>query len=263
MITPEQVELKRARLGKWLTRNCKHEGIGALSQTRDINRCMCQCKLDWRVDWRAFEAGIPEKFWHWDPATIDTNVEIFEELIEPWPKIEMLRRVLSVDGDLRGHGLFLQGENGTGKSTFLSWILMELIRTSRITVYYTTTLRLMADHQATIGPTSEHYRAKMLLEKKLGSTVLVIDEVGKETFKKGDSWSRLKFETLIRDRIDGSLPTLLGSNVSIEAISRTPDKGGYGPTLGSLIVGGMVPIAMMPGDRREQIGHDKMDRILE
>jgi hypothetical protein len=213
---------------------------------------------------------LPVEFWDWDPESVDTNVDVFEEVIRPWVSVENLKRVFTKKGDLRGYGLFLTGPNGCGKSTFLSWICMELIRNTGFPVYYTTTLRLIKDYKSTFGRTEAHEARRARLDAMLGRAVLVIDELGKETYRDGDSFSRVELETILRDRIDGTgvaegkkLPTLIASNIGLEQIVKVPDQGGYGPTFASLIRGNMLVVGMEPGDRRAKLGAAKSEMIDE
>lgn len=255
MVTSEEVLAKQRSIARRLMRECEHEGPGSLRATGRIEACSCECKLTWRVEWMAFEAGIPSDFVHWDPSTIDTNVDVFEGAIRPWPTVENLHSIFVKRKPIRG--IYLYGENGTGKSTFLSWILMELIRRTQFTVYYTTTLRLIADYKRTFGRSEQHAMLGKRLASMLARHVVVIDELGKETYRDGDSFSRLELETIFRDRTDhpgGPRPLLLGSNKDLEALGLVPDRGGYGPTIKSIITGHMLPVAMEPGDRRIQLG---------
>ena len=260
MITTEKAEAKGASLARRMTRECQHDGPGALRHSQSMASCSCECKLRWNTYRLAFEAGIPRKFWDFDASTIDTNVDVFREVIEPWPKFDNMKSVMR--GENKGFGLYLYGPNGVGKSTFLAWILMELIRNTGFPVYYTTTLRLIADHQSTFGSTAQHAHAKQRLEAMLGRAIVVVDEFGKETYKKGDSFSRMKLEKLIGDRRDASLPTLIASNRDLDALAQVPDKGGYGPTMASIITGHMLPVPMEPGDRRVKLGADSMEKML-
>lgn len=252
MVTPEDVLAKQRSIARRLMRDCQHDGPGSLRATGRMDACVCECKLTWRVEWMAFEAGIPSKFVHWNPDTIDTNVDVFEGAIRPWPTETNLRRVFT--GSPPGYGLYLYGENGTGKSTFLSWILMELIRKTQFSVYYTTTLRLIADFKRTFGKSDHHAMLAKRLAAMLARHVVVIDELGKETYRDGDSFSRLELETAFRDREEKGLPLLLGSNKDLEALGLVPSAGGYGPTIKSIITGHMLPVALEPGDRRIQLG---------
>jgi DNA replication protein DnaC len=214
----------------------------------------CDCKLKWTVEVEAYEACIPVEFWHFDPKTIDTNCEVFSEVIEPWPTYENLARCLPESGDRRGYGLFLEGENGVGKTTFLAWICMQLIRNTQIQVYYTTTLRLIRDFKSTFGNTDVHAAREARLSAMLGRPILVIDELGKESYKAGDSFSRRELETILRDRDEKKLPTLLGSNAGLDQIGKVPAQGGYGPTVFSLIRGNMLEVMLEPGDKRAELG---------
>lgn len=257
MVTPEELEAKRRSIARRLVRECKHLGPGSLRETGRIEACSCDCKLTWRVEWMAFDAGIPAKFWHWDPSTIDTNIDVFEGVIRPWPTVENLRRVFT--GSHPGYGLYLYGENGTGKTTFLTWTLMELIRNTQLKVYYTTTLRLISDFKRTFGRTDTHAILRKRLDALLGRHVVVIDELGKETYRDGDSFSRLELETIFRASEESGRPLLLGSNKDLESLGLVPDKGGYGPTIKSIITGHMLPVGLEPGDRRIKLGLDSME----
>ena len=246
MKTQEEINAKKVGLNKRLSASCPHQ-VEELSARNigNVSDSTCDCRREFRTEIKAFEACIPKKFWNITREDVIHNEEIFDEVIAKYCEPDRLR----VAGN-EGFGLYLTGENGCGKTMFLSYILMHIIKNTRASAYYTTALQL--DHDLKLGfkdVTSQHR-----LERYMTSHFVVIDEVGKETFRKGDSFNRREFEYWLRAREERSYPTFLASNLELKAIRRSVEDGGYGETIGSLIEGNMLEVTMEPGDMRKMKG---------
>ena len=51
--------------------------------------------------------------------------------------------------------------------------------------------------------------------------------------------------------------------MDFEAIARSPDQGGYGSTVASIIDGHMRVVPLEPGDRRVKLGIETMESIAD
>lgn len=244
-----EVELKKQLASKRISLACecdpKEFGEFTARETGSIELARCPCWEKHRQELRAFEACIPKKFWRSRPSDVIHNRHIFDDVILHYLEDPQLRTALK-----EGAGIFLGGPNGSGKTMFLSYILMELIRKTRASVYYTTTMQLDKDLKR--GFRDDEWTDR--LESCLTRHFLVIDEVGKESFKAGDNFNRKTFEYWLRAREEKNLPTLIASNLSLEILRQDPEKGGYGETIGSLIDGTMVTVLMDEGDIRKKKG---------
>jgi len=192
----------------------------------------------------AFEACVPRDFWGVVDDDITHNREVFDEIVKPYcEKLKKARR--------HGYGLLFFGDNGAGKSIFMSYILVQAIK-RKYTVYYTTMPQL--DHDMKRGFNDRD--AAKRLDWMLGSDFMVLDELGKERFREGDTWSRGQVERVLKQRFDNSLPTLIGTNSDLDSLTEM-----YGESVASVLAGKYETCMMDPGDFRERI-KDKMDKDM-
>ncbi len=207
----------------------------------------CACALRFQREAEGHEACVPKDFWHVEDMKIEHNVDAFRTRVVPY--CERFRNVR-----FYGYGLFLSGDNGVGKTTFASYVLMRAMR-KRWTAYYTTLPKL--DHDIKRG--FDDREARDRLEWYLGSDFLVIDEVAKERFKggAGDSYTRMQVERILKQRYDESAPVILATNASLEEI-----KGVYGDSIASVIGGKYLEVMLDEGDQRERSRRTMEERIL-
>jgi DNA replication protein DnaC len=197
--------------------------------------CPCHGRFALRV--AAFEAGVPRDFWTLQASDIKFNNSVFETMVKTY--VSKLKLALK-----RGYGLLFLGANGVGKTTFMSWVLMEAIRRGR-TAYYTTLPQL--DYDIKRGFNDEAARER--LDWMLTSDFLAIDEVGKELFRtEGGSWTKTQLERILKKRFDDSHPVLLATNMDYSTVEKT-----YGPTMSSIFNGKYQQVPMLPGDYRENL----------
>lgn len=180
-----------------------------------------------------WESGIPRMFWGVTSDDITFNRSAFEGAVKPY-----LRRYATAHK--HGYGLLLMGDNGTGKTTFISWILTQLVKRN-LSVYYTTLAQLDID----IKRGFKDGEAERRLEHLLSSDWVAIDEVGKEHFR-SDSYLNTRLELLLKQRYDDGEPVLLATNVDYGDLCEM-----YGPTVASMLEGKYQPIMLDPGDYRK------------
>ncbi len=196
----------------------------------------CVCAQSVARDVAAFEACVPKDFWHSTPDDVKHNVEIFRDVVQSYcGKLRMAAR--------HGYGLILTGDNGVGKTMFLSHILMRAINAG-FTAYYTSMPEL--DHHVKRGFNDRE--AAKRLDQMLTVDFLAIDELGKERFKGGDNFMRLQLERILKQRFDNSAPVLIATNMSVKDFEEE-----YGKTFISVLNGKYRQVAMMPGDFRSQV----------
>jgi DNA replication protein DnaC len=204
-----------------------------LCQGTDIS-CACWRKQDFIV--KAYEACIPKDFWFTKKEDIDHNVEVFKDVILKY--IGHLTKALN-----KGYGLALLGDNGVGKTYFLSYILAQAIRKGR-TVYYTTMPQL--DYDIKRGFDDKKIAAR--LDFMLTSDFIAIDELGKEKYKAGTTFTDTQFERILKRRCDDGNPVLIATNMDFQEVIEQ-----YGPTVGSIIEGKLQPVQIPPGDYRKRL----------
>lgn len=175
----------------------------------------CVCRLKHQIARAAYEACIPAGFKNLKKSDVKSNRDLFEEIVLKY--VENLKTAL-----YEGYGLFFIGDNNSGKTTFISYILMTAIRAGR-TVYYTTESQLEHDIKSGWKFPENQKRLDWLLT----SDFLAIDEVGK---KKDRSLINYEVDRLIKMRCDNNDPAILASNKNLRELNRI-----YGPTFNKII----------------------------
>lgn len=179
-----------------------------------------------------YEACVPRTFWNVSASEVSYNESVFRSVVVRYRR--GLKRALR-----SGYSLLFVGDNGVGKTMFISYLLTQAIKRG-FTAYYTTLTRLDAD----IKRGFRDRDADMRLQAMLESDFVAIDEVGKERYKL-ESYTTSQFESLLKRRYDDGDPTLLGSNAAQDDLCRM-----YGPTVESMIDGRYQVVALEPGDCR-------------
>ncbi|KKM90923.1 hypothetical protein LCGC14_1233760 [marine sediment metagenome] len=208
---------------------------------RDPN---CACREMLRVETEAYEACVPRDFWKITPDDIHHNRKGFDEVVRPYcDKLRVARA--------KGYGLLLLGDNGVGKTTFMSYVLTRAISIG-FTAFYTTLPQL--DYEMKRG--FRDSEAASRLREMLTSDFLALDEMGKESFKDGDSYMRTQVERVLKDRYDDGMPTVIATNASVSGLKKI-----YGATLASLLVGKYQIVVLQSGDYRKQM-REQMEKDL-
>lgn len=245
----ELAEFRRS-LSRTLQRDCKCNADKQPARVFGAEHALCDCRTILETQSRAFDGCIPNDFWDATEDDIHENTEIFQDIVSVYS--ENMNKALK-----HGYGLFLEGLNGSGKTLFLSWVLMEVIRWRPFSVYYTTMPRL--SHDTKMG-FKDPERAKRL-ESYLKRDFVVFDELGKEKFKDGDSYDRTVFEHWFRWRNDNAMPVLIASNATKEDLGRPPEKGGYGNMFASMVSGKMKYAKMKDCDYRKRLGREMRESM--
>jgi DNA replication protein DnaC len=197
----------------------------------------CACIEKYNIAVAAYEACVPQDFWFTADSDIKHNRKAFTGDIKKY--------CTHINKALRhGYGLILLGDNGVGKTMFVSYVLMCAISKGR-TAYYTTLPQL--DHNIKRGFNEHDHQRR--LDWMLTSDFLAIDEMGKEKYKTGPTFINAQIERILKNRFDDSLPTLIATNMGLsEWIAE------YGSTIGSIVGGKYRSVKMEPGDYRLRLG---------
>lgn len=189
---------------------------------------------DPRVGYRlaCFEACVPRTFWNVSSVQVTYNESVFRSVVVRYRK--RLKRALR-----DGYSLLFVGDNGVGKTMFISYLLTQAIKRG-FTAYYTTLTMLDAD----IKRGFRDREADLRLQALLDSDFIAIDEVGKESYKR-DGYTSSQFESLLKRRYDDGEPVLLGSNAAHDDLCKM-----YGATVESMIDGRYQVVSLEPGDCR-------------
>jgi len=200
----------------------------------------CECFKKYRFLSSAYEACIPSDFWEVERRDIDHNEEIFDKVVLKY--ISKMKKVLQ-----KGYSLALIGDNGVGKTCFISYILANAIKRGR-TVYYTTLPQL--EHDIKLGFDKSNGSMQKRIDWFLTSDFLAIDEVAKEKKAKGKSnhFMNVEIERILKQRYDDGMPVLLAAN-----IDRVSFLNSYGSTVKSMLLGKYQVVQMDEGDHRTKM----------
>jgi len=182
---------------------------------------------------RCYEACIPKTFWNVGSGDIKYNRAAFDACVLKYTarmKVAMVR----------GYSLLFSGDNGAGKTIFMSFVLTQALRRGR-TAYYTTLAQLDADIKRGFHSPDSDRRLAFLLD----SDFVAIDELGKEHYK-ADSWLTTQLELLLKRRYDDGDPVLLATNLSYAALTKM-----YGSSIESMLEGKYTVVPLEAGDFRK------------
>lgn len=206
-----------------------------------LERGMSPLNAEWHA--ALYEACIPRSFWDVSSGWVEFNRRPFDRYVLRYcAKRKKVRK--------HGYGLVFCGDNGSGKTTFVSFVLTQMLRRGQ-SVYYTTLGQLDLDIKRGFRDSAIERR----LDELLSSDFLAIDEVGKEHFR-ADSYLMGRFELLLKTRYDDSDPTLLATNLDYNVLCEH-----YGPSITSILEGKFVRVILEPGDCRS-LGRQRVKKDL-
>ena len=223
------------------------------TRAKAVQRCKCieSCRCSENADLRAklYESCIPRDFWFLEDEEVKLNVEVYNKTIKKYiKKLDVAFRY--------GYGLLFSGDNGVGKTTFISLVLKAAMARG-LSAYYTTLPDLLYD----LNKGFRDREIAQRIEWCLSSDFVAIDEIGKDKNKNKIFSAEFHFERLLKKRFDDATPTLLASNMSLKEM-----KAAYGKTVYSMLLGKYHVTAMKEGDFRgelrkrmnETMGYDKV-----
>lgn len=199
-----------------------------------LSDCACMKRVGLEV--AAFEACIPRDFWDSTEKDVVHNRANFTDVVQAYT------RKLGT-ANKHGYGLIFLGDNGVGKTMFMSYVLMAAVRKG-LSAYYTSMPQLDYDIKRGFNDPAAHERLRVMFTVDF----LAIDELGKERFKTGDNFLRLHLERILKQRFDDNAPTLLATNMEMTELETE-----YGRTLLSIIIGKYTTVLMEAGDYREHL----------
>ena len=239
MRTEEQVQEFKAAAWPQIVGRCKKcDGTGVQEKS------VCPCERKFNLHVSAYEACIPQSFWKTKAEDVTHNKSIFDAVVLKY--VRQFRRAKQ-----RGYGLMFLGDNGVGKTMFISYVLSEAIRNGW-TTYYTTMPQLDFDIKSGFKDNTVEQR----LQYMLTSDFLAIDEMGKERRKANTEYMDAQVERILKQRFDDAMPTLIATNMDQDALVEA-----YGPTVESILIGHYMPVQMNPGDFREKLQTKMQDEM--
>lgn len=206
----------------------------------DVATFRAEADAKWDSDRAAYyttcyAACIPRMFWDVRSGDVTHNIGVFRDVIQRY----CARRQFA---QRRGYSLLLMGDNGVGKTMFLSYILTQMIRRGA-SVHYTTLAGLDVD----IKRGFKDGEAERRLDEALDVDFLAIDELGKEHYR-GDSYLMSRLEQLLKRRYDDGDPVLLATNLDYEKLCSM-----YGSSVASMFDGKYHAVQLESGDFRKGV----------
>lgn len=180
-----------------------------------------------------FEGCVPQEFWFSSRGEVRHNLEAFNSYVLPYRR--RIKRAYNC-----GYSLLFTGDNGTGKTMFIAYLLGRAAHAG-FTVYYTTLKRLDLAIKAGFDDPASARRLRALLQ----SDFLAIDELAKEHAR--SEFLVAELEEILKGRYGDKYPTLLSSNMNFDVLCQM-----YGPTIASMFDGRYQRIELDGGDFRQK-----------
>lgn len=142
-----------------------------------------------------------------------------------------------------GAGLFLWGENSTGKTFVAAAFCIEATEKFRVSSYMIRASELKAAwiEDAPAHPFSQESVTERISQVRL----LVIDDLGKE-YRTSSGFSEVNFGSLLRDRCKNKLVTFITTNQSHSEFLSV-----YGSSTAELVKECMIPVKLPDGKYRD------------
>lgn len=156
--------------------------------------------------------GIGRRYENITLATLDTSGEAYQAILDYSANITQKIN--------NGLGLILKGPVGTGKTCAAIAVMREALANKR-SAYFISMVSLL-DKLLTLRDKEELYA----FEQRLRTTpLLVLDDLGGEYRGKSDeSWTRRKIASVIADRYDSKLSTIITTNLTVEQLKVEYDE---------------------------------------
>lgn len=187
--------------------------------------------------------NIGARYW---PATLDGLTKDQATAVQPY--LSRLESCLKA-----GIGLYLWGNNGTGKSYITAALCMEVWRTWRVKSFCVTAAELK---ESWIEDRPLGDRDESVVQRSETARFLVIDDIGKE-HRAASGFAETKFGALLRLRSRSKLVTSLTSNLNPKEFGAI-----YGESAADLSKECMHPIKLKTVSLRSDLA-DRIHRSLK
>lgn len=175
--------------------------------------------------------GITEEFQTCDLDTLKQDIELSSNEIIVYDNIYRLgeKWYKTVAANQYKVGLFLYGDNGTGKSSFGCYLMRKFLKKGKY-----------ADRMTMAKVQETFFKDWKIPEIALRQSPLFLEEIGKEYTTKNEHSSSI-LEYILKYRVERRFPTIISANASIKDIAIR-----YGATVESLLRGRYMPMQFPP-----------------
>lgn len=205
---------------------------------------LCECAGLWNFRLDQIKAAIPKEFWSVEDLDMDNNDQCSIMISRYIKNLSNARK--------KGLGFLMMGENGVGKTTLATLVLSKAIRAGWSAFYITA-----HDMVDIIFKSFKNERLGKLLDSKLDSDFVVIDEIDKTHIKGDNSYVLTKVDSILRRRRAIVKPTTLITNMTEAELNRM-----LGASIMSIVSSSMKQLRFRPGDFRKKQGAT-WDQMLE
>ena len=202
----------------------------------NILKAKCENIPEFAIKSKYISANIPKAYWDIDWKAFRGDSEA-KKLVQAYCK--RLTDALEL-----GQGLILTGLHGTGKTTLACLIGKEAL-TLGFTVRYTSVAKVLSMIMDSFDSKIIKQRLETIFER---IEILILDDLGKEY--KGvraqlTPMMSLKLDSILRERINRNLITIVTTNFTLQAI-----KENYGDSILSIFYGSCHPLEVKGQDYR-------------
>lgn len=171
---------------------------------------------------------------------------------------KLLYSYLAKWNPINGKGIYIKAKksernpqgNGTGKSYALHALAQKLCQNG-IPCLYVRTVDFLLEIRSTYDEYAKENEMRVL-QKYINIPVLLWDDLGKESFKKENTWAPEKFYNIIDERVTRNKPTVISSNFDIEQLEIRFGEDNYGPAIVSRLLNHCEYYSLGGDDRRIQ-----------
>ena len=192
--------------------------------------------------------GITEEFQECSLETLKKEVDLHPDEVTTYEDIYTLGEKWhkTIEANKYKVGLFIYGDNGTGKSSFGCYLMCKFLKSGK-----------HADRM-TMARVQEHFFKEWKIPViALRKSPLFLEEIGKEYTTKNEHSSSI-LEYILKYRIERKFPTIISANASIKDIIVR-----YGATVESLLRGKYLPIQFPPVNLRLRSSRKNIQELKE
>lgn len=195
-------------------------------------------------------SGIPIKYWELGLNDLGIDNPCIVEVNSFCNKLKLAYE--------SGQGIFLYGQNGTGKTLSACHIAKQAILQG-FSVRFTFLGEIISSFINTMYNSSEREKLKQDI---LGVDFLIIDDIDKTYVAQDSKYVNSVLDTLFRTRVQNCLPVIITSNKALQEILSSSDEV-FSKSLLSLFQESLLPILFIGSDKREELKIKARQRFFD
>lgn len=197
---------------------------------------------------RCAASMIPIKYWDLKLEDINKTIGV--------DRIKMYINQLSLAYD-NGHGLFISGKNGNGKTLAACSVGKEALKKD-YSVRFTFLNEIITSFSDAMYDSS--WRAQ-LKKDILEVDFLIIDDIDKAYISEDSKYVNSILDTLFRTRVQNCRPVIITANVGLDSILKSKEEV-FSKSLLSLFDESLLQVAFVGNDKRKDLKKEAMDKFF-